>query len=111
MNWTTDKDGEEINVENDETHYLMVGCYTSLNSTARAIAEFSNNFKPDEDEMEGPLEGFNVSVTELDGKIGDGFHLTDIGVCDDELKIYEELDVAQFEYLERLRNAKKISRA
>jgi hypothetical protein len=106
--WEQGKD-EEGNPEwtvwttKQELQYLMVGVYSSLSAASRAIAEFSRDFEPDEDEMEGPLEGFNVSVAKLDEKIGDGFHLASVDVIDDDLKVYELLDKANIEYLERLR--------
>lgn len=101
-------DGDlEVTVTSEETQYLMVGCYTSLSAAARAIAEFSESFSPDEDEMEGPLEGFNVSVSELDGKIGDGYHLAMVDVRTDPDEVFGILEKAQDEHMERVRKAKE----
>lgn len=109
MDWEQgeDEDGNpEVTVTSEETQYLMVGCYTSLNAVARAIVEFCRDFEPDEDEMEGPLEGFSIAVSELDGKIGDGYNLTFLGVFEDEDEVYAELHKAKDEHLERVRKAK-----
>ncbi len=108
MNWEQgkDDDGEvDVIVHNDESTYLMVGVFSSLKSAAKAIAKFSREFRSDEDEMEGPLEGFNVSVAELDGSIEDGYHLTSVGVFEEEIEVYKLLEKASIERLRRIEAA------
>lgn len=101
MDWETVKneDGSvEHEVHSEDTTEIACGVYTSARSCAKAIVEFIEEFEADEDEREGPLEGFTLYLSELDKPMDAGIRIKGLNVVEDEDKVYEHIQAAMKRY-------------